>query len=171
VLESAQDELRQLEQALLAAAERERQGRGLVQASARTGELPDRLAGLVESRAADRYTAALTPHIAQAELEVTTRLEEFIAKRVEHRQAETLIEETEARDAIDANRRSQQSLDEWYRSRLPREKQNPAASPLTIFGDDPHKASATEFEVTETKIKTTATGLKSSTSRPNQTAK
>jgi hypothetical protein len=37
---------------------------------------------------------------------------------VERRQAETLIAETEAREAIVAGRRGQQSLDDWYSSRL-----------------------------------------------------
>ncbi len=43
-------------------------------------------------------------------------------KRVEHRQAETLIQETEAREAIEAGRRGQQALDGWYSSRLYREQ-------------------------------------------------
>jgi hypothetical protein len=38
-------------------------------------------------------------------------------KRVERRQAETLIQKTEARDAIEADRHVQQTLDDWYNSR------------------------------------------------------
>ncbi len=53
-LESALGELNRLEASLAAAVERERRGRRLVKASAQTGELPDRLAGLEETRAADR---------------------------------------------------------------------------------------------------------------------
>jgi hypothetical protein len=41
-------------------------------------------------------------------------------KRVERKQAEALIQETEARDAVEANRHSQQALDDWYRNRLHR---------------------------------------------------
>ena len=44
--------------------------------------------------------------------------QEFLAKRVERRQAETLIEETEAREAIEADRRNQQSIDDWYLNRM-----------------------------------------------------
>jgi hypothetical protein len=54
------------------------------------------------------------------ELGVATLRQEFLGKRVERRQAETLIRETEARDAIEAGRRGQQALDDWYRFRLHR---------------------------------------------------
>jgi len=46
--------------------------------------------------------------------------EEFLAKRVERRHAETLIKETEARDTIEAGRRSQQNLDDWFGNRMHR---------------------------------------------------
>jgi flagellar biosynthesis chaperone FliJ len=46
----------------------------------------------------------------------------FLEKRVERRQAETLVEEAEARDAIESGRRTQQSLDNWYLTRVPEEK-------------------------------------------------
>ena len=58
VLESALGELHRLENAMTATFVRDRQGRSLVQASARTGELPDRLAGLDETRAASRHAPA-----------------------------------------------------------------------------------------------------------------
>ena len=101
-LESALGELRHLENALAAAVERDRRGRRLVEASARTGELPDRLAGLEETRAAGRRSAALGEWIADAELDVAALRQEFLARRVERRQAETLIQESEARDGISA---------------------------------------------------------------------
>jgi len=44
--------------------------------------------------------------------------EEFLEQRVERRQAETLIEETEARDEVVTARRSQQALDDWHRAHL-----------------------------------------------------
>jgi hypothetical protein len=49
------------------------------------------------------------------------RRQEFLSKRVERRQAETLIAETEAREAIVDGRRTQQSFDDWYSSRLYRD--------------------------------------------------
>ncbi len=101
-----------------ATVERARSGRRLVGASAHSGELPDRLAGLEETRAAGRHAAALKPRIAEAELDVVALRQEYLARRIERRQAETLIEETEARDAIDAGRRGQQSLDDWFGNRM-----------------------------------------------------
>lgn len=67
-LESALGDLRHLENALAATVERARSGRRLVGTSAHSGELPDRLAGLEETRAADRRAAVLVPRIADAEL-------------------------------------------------------------------------------------------------------
>ncbi|MGA3263213.1 MAG: hypothetical protein ABSC47_04120 [Terracidiphilus sp.] len=119
-LESALGELRHLENALAATVDRARRGRQLVGASAYSGELPDRLAGLEETRAAGRHATALRPRIADAELDVVALRQEFLARRVERRQAETLIQETEARDAIEAGRRGQQALDDWYGNKLHR---------------------------------------------------
>jgi flagellar biosynthesis chaperone FliJ len=116
-LESAIGELARLERAYAATADRARSGRHLVLTSARTGELRDRLAGLEETRAAKRRALALAPRITEAESEVETLRRAFLAKRIECRQAETLIRETEARDAIVAGRRAQQGLDDWYLNR------------------------------------------------------
>jgi hypothetical protein len=119
-LESARSELQRLEHALAATAERNRFGRRLVQTSARTGELPDRLAGIEDTNTANRHAAALAPRIADAELDVVVLRDEFLLRRVERRQAETLIQESAARDDVDAARRGQQGLDDWYGNRLHR---------------------------------------------------
>jgi hypothetical protein len=55
-------------------------------------------------------------------LDLCSLRERFLAKRVDRRQAETLIVETEARDAADQSRRGQQALDDWYRFQLHRGK-------------------------------------------------
>ncbi|MGA2752231.1 MAG: hypothetical protein ABSE53_00580 [Terracidiphilus sp.] len=116
-LESAVGDLRRIELALAAAEERERNGRRQVTASASTGELVDRIAGLEETGAALRHGAALKPRIAEAELEVARRQQEFLAKRMARRQVETLIRKTEVGDAVDAGRRAQRELDDWFLSR------------------------------------------------------
>ncbi len=67
-------------------------------ASAVTGEVTDRIAGMEETRTARRIAAALAPRIAEAELAVHSRQREFLGKRIERRQTETLIEEAEALD-------------------------------------------------------------------------
>jgi predicted GIY-YIG superfamily endonuclease len=122
MLESSLGELLRLQGALTATFEREREGRSLVQDSARTNQLPDRLAGLEEARAADRTVFVLEPRIAVKEEEVTAHRQEYLLKRIERRQAETLIQESEAREAIQADRRGQQSLDDWYGARQYRDK-------------------------------------------------
>ena len=119
-LESAVGDLSRLQQALASTTERDRRGRRLVQASAGSGEFRDRLAGLEETRAADRMALALTPRIEEAEGGVAALREEYLARRVERRQAATLVDEAEARDALEAERRSQMALDDWFRNRLHR---------------------------------------------------
>jgi hypothetical protein len=129
-LESAMGGLRRLEQAQAATSGRDRRGRRLVAASIQTGELPDRLAGLEEQRAAERLQPALARRILDAEQVVANRRQDFLARRVERRQAETLVKESEAREAIDADRRSQQGLDDWFRNRRHRvESQSKAVPP------------------------------------------
>lgn len=117
-LESSMGELNRLKDALDSTGERDRQGRRLFEASVHTGELPDRLAGLEETRAAQRFALVLAPRIVSQETEAAALREQFLAKRIERRQAETLIQATEAQDAIEANRSSQRALDDWYSSRL-----------------------------------------------------
>ena len=119
-LESATSDLRRLESALAAARERERAGRRQVTASAATGELVDRIAGLEETRAARRHAAALTPRIAETELAVTLRRGEFLARRMERRQVESLIWKSEEEAAIEAGRRAQREIDDWFLSQARR---------------------------------------------------
>jgi hypothetical protein len=116
-MESARAELKQLEQALNRNVERERGGRRLVAASAATGEITDRIAGIEETRVAKRIATALAPRIAESELAVSLRQREFLGKRIERRQTETLIEEAEALESVEAGRRAQRDLDDWFLSR------------------------------------------------------
>jgi flagellar biosynthesis chaperone FliJ len=117
-LESALSELHELEHALTATGEIDRRGRGLIVTSAHTGELTDRLVGIEESHTAQRRIEALEPMIEESKVEVEDLRQEFLTKRIERRQAETLIEEAEAREAIEIGRRGQQSLDDWFRNRM-----------------------------------------------------
>ena len=116
-LEASLGDLHTLQHALAATTERDRRGRHLVQASALNGEIRDRTAGLEETRAADRFALVLGPRIADAEQDVISLREDYLEKRVERRQAETLIEEATARDTLDADRSSQQALDDWFGNR------------------------------------------------------
>jgi len=117
-LESALGELRLFERALSETGNQARNGRRLVRASARSGELPDRLAGIEETHAADRRAAALALRIREARSNVDSLRQEFLDKRVACRQVETLIDEAKAKDAVITARRTQQALDDWYLNRL-----------------------------------------------------
>jgi hypothetical protein len=124
-MELARTELKLLEQALTRNVERERAGRRLLAASAASSEInsriadqiADRTAAIEEARVANRIAAALAPRIAELESAANARQQEFLGKRVERRQAETLIEEAEALKSSAAARRAQRDLDDWFRSR------------------------------------------------------
>jgi hypothetical protein len=90
-----------------------------------------RLAGLEESLAASRAAAFLAVRAADADENVSLCREEFLARRVERRQAESLVRHAEAADAIEATRRNQQSLDDWYLNRLHRAKAGSAAGKMS----------------------------------------
>jgi hypothetical protein len=122
-LESAMGELHRLESVLEIQKARECKGRALIGSSAYSGETSDRQSGLVESDAGRRAGMVVAARIAGAQVETARLRERFLEKRVERRQAETLIEETEARDAVEAGRKSQQSHDDWYRARAFRQQQ------------------------------------------------
>ena len=116
-MESARAELGRLEHALAWSRGRERGGRRLVASSAVTGEIADRIAGIEETRTGKRIAAALAQRIAEAQLAVDARRREFLGKRIERRQTQTLIEESEALERVEAARRAQRELDDWFLSR------------------------------------------------------
>ncbi len=80
-LESALGDLNQLENALQTTVVRARGGRRLVGASAHSGELEDRLAGIEETRAAGRKAEVLKPRITDAELDVVALRQEFLGSQ------------------------------------------------------------------------------------------
>ncbi len=118
-LESAQSELAQRERALTVCGEREQNGRRWLVAGLQSGDTADRLAGMEEIKTGKRYAAALQPYIDQSAVRVEECRAAFLEKRVERKQAETLVEAAEARETVDANRRAQQWLDDWYLSNPP----------------------------------------------------
>jgi flagellar export protein FliJ len=117
-LESGMAEAGRLNRALNAAGARERGGRSLVVSSVLTGEMRDRFSGLEEARVAQRVTAALRPRIAAAKTEVAALRQEYMSKRTERRQAETLVENAKARERAELERRTQRMLDDRFLSRF-----------------------------------------------------
>ncbi len=116
-LESALAELHRLERALESAAERGRNSRELVRRAACTNDLPDRIAGLEEGRAALRQAVSLEGAICKSRLATDSLRENYQSARVERRQVETLLQEARAAADLDTTRRSQQALDNWFGSR------------------------------------------------------
>jgi hypothetical protein len=108
------DRLRTLERA---ARTRGLRGRSLVSASAGGADSLDRRAGVEETRAADHGLAVLAPRIAEAQWRVNVRRGEYLDCRMRKRQVETLLREAEAREAADKERKNQQALDDWFRTR------------------------------------------------------
>jgi hypothetical protein len=117
-LESALGELHSIEHALAGFRAREHRGRLLLNESAGGLQVSDRTAAIVEVQSAGRAATTLTIRIVAAEGVVVRIRQAFFDKRLERRQAQTLIEEAEARDAIDAGRRTQQTLDESFGAQL-----------------------------------------------------
>jgi hypothetical protein len=141
-LESALTELRQLERALEQAAARQRGGRSDFTASVLDQNLEldhnpnqksygkplEQQSALIETTIGKRHALALAPRISRAAAQAALRRQEFLLKRIERRQAETLIEETEAADALEATRKGQKNLDDWYLAR-PRSDRRDSARP------------------------------------------
>lgn len=113
-LESALAELRALEHALAVAQQREKSGRRSMASPAQAAEIPQRLAARVEIEAARRQAAALRSRIAIAEEHAARMRHEYLSKRVERRQAETLVRADQAREMLERARQSQRMLDDWY---------------------------------------------------------
>lgn len=124
-LETTLAGLHALELALERARARERRGR---QRIASAGDPADRIAALVETQSAARHGAALVPRIAAAQREAAQIRAQYLLKRVGRRQAETLIRETEAADALKGSRRAQQDLDDWFGARAGRARSAAASA-------------------------------------------
>ena len=144
-LESALSELRLLEEALERATERERGGRSgfaasVLDLSPEPERHPDRRplelqSALIETSIGKSHAQALAPRISRAAAQAALRRQEFLLKRMERRQAETLIRESEAAEAVDAIRQGQQRLDDWFLARTRGDRRDAA----------PSEASAEEF--------------------------
>jgi len=111
-------EVRSLEQGLAATETRSRLGRRLITASAATGELADRLAGLEETREARCAGAVLRPRIAEAQAALYAKRAQFLSKRTERRQAEAVIQRVEAVKTMEAARRTQREQDDRFLSKV-----------------------------------------------------
>jgi flagellar biosynthesis chaperone FliJ len=121
LLDSATAELHRLESALKSTGERTKRGRERIASGIVDDEAADRIAGMAELAASDRLRTTLLNRIEAAEIQVTELRQGFFAKRIERRQAEILVDAAKAQDALDAARKGQLELDDWYRARQSKE--------------------------------------------------
>lgn len=122
LVELATAELHCVEDALKSALERTRLGRERIVSGILADESTDRIAGLEEIAASARIQTALLDKIESVEDQVANLRRDLLAKRIERRQAETLVNTARARDALEAGRKGQLELDDWYRTRKIRER-------------------------------------------------
>jgi hypothetical protein len=115
-MESALAKLRFLQNTLKDTLEKATQARALIGSSVRSGDQVDRIAALQEMRGAERQMTILPARIAAAEADAASIRQEFLAKRIERRQVESLLDAASSRKMIEANRKSQSVLDEWHLS-------------------------------------------------------
>ena len=116
-LDAALAELHRLENALTAMRARERSGREHVALASRSGDPCDRIAGIVECESARRGAQRIEARIPEAAFRASSARDEYLQKRVERRQVETVIEEARAAQDDEAARRGQQNTDEWFSTR------------------------------------------------------
>ncbi len=86
------------------------------------GDGLERVAGLAAMRQAEGRRTALMPHLAEADRQLAVERDEYLARRTERRQVDTLLAEQRAEEQREAAHRAQQMLDDWYgRKRKPAE--------------------------------------------------
>jgi flagellar export protein FliJ len=116
LMESAVLELRSLEKISEDTHKRRKDARALITTSLGTGDGLDRIAALEEMAISERVAIALQKKIVAIELQVERLRQDFLAKRTERRQVETLIDHAKAQEAIESKRRAQTAMDDWYRA-------------------------------------------------------
>lgn len=115
VVEAADAELRRLHNYVRCASERQRAGRADMARSVISGSTIDRIAGQEEIRTAERLKDLLSERIDRAQQQIALLRREFLRKRMERMQIETLLGSVREQELLQACRKEQSSLDEWHR--------------------------------------------------------
>lgn len=114
---AAKADLDRLRSMLDRAHRRLRMARSLVSASIAGGALEDRLTAIEETVALDKLAKLLVEKINEADQRLAQVRAQFLSKRIERRQVETLLLAAQTEFDNDQRRKSQLSLDEWHRFR------------------------------------------------------
>ena len=121
-LELAVAERNRAQQEIALAAHRQVMGRRNFTAGIVEQNSLARAAGLFESEEARRQRLRLHPQLEAADAEVARQQTEFLLRRTGRRQVETLVENEHGRAEVEAGRRAQQMLDDWYGRRKTKER-------------------------------------------------
>lgn len=133
-LATAMGKLNILESALACSAARSREARKLAEGGMTSGNLIDRQAGMVESRNALHCAATLQRWISASRKQVEQVRGEWLNKRVERKQTETLVDAEHAQRVAEATRQVQQSLDQSHLARRTRKGlRQTADSPAVLY--------------------------------------
>ena len=100
------------------ATERLRDGRDIFLLEAGSADTSRRAGGLAQLEQARRLQARIEPRLAAADAELARQRQEFLNRRIDREQVETLSAEARRAKEIEAGRRAQQMLDDWYGRRI-----------------------------------------------------
>lgn len=121
-LELAVAERNRAQQEIVLAARRQEQGRRNFAAAIAEQNRLARAAGLFETEEARRQRLRLHPKLEAADAEMARQQAEFLLRRTGRRQVETLVENEHGKAEVEAGRRAQQMLDDWYGRRKVNER-------------------------------------------------
>ena len=117
LLATAIAELRQLERTQELVRQRRARGRESFEESVRLGSREERICALAEIDATERLARDVSGRIGTARTQIQGLQREFLNRRIMRRQTETLLEAAEAVAKVEAERKTQNAMDDWYRSR------------------------------------------------------
>ncbi len=121
-LELAVAERNRTQQVIALAARRQALGRSNFAAGIVEQNRLARAAGLLEIEDARKQCLRLHPRLEAADAEVARQQAEFLLRRTGRRQVETLAENEQDKAEVEAGRRAQQMLDDWYGRRKTKER-------------------------------------------------
>lgn len=116
LLQAALGELHGLKSAMKSAFGRLMQGRSLLKQSLLSGDMAARLSANEEIAGSRRLVNAFSSRIHGAGAVVEKLRDDLLAKRLERRQAGTLLASIIEQQELQERRRAQVALDDWYRS-------------------------------------------------------
>jgi flagellar export protein FliJ len=113
-LESAVGDRDRVHEDLARAAECLIQGRQSFTAGIVNRDALGRTGAVLETEQARKQRLRILPRLQAAEAEVMRQREEYLLRRTGRRQVETLVENEKGMAMVEAARRAQQMLDDWY---------------------------------------------------------